>query len=251
MQSVIVTGASSGIGRAAALRFGQGGYGVLAVGRNEQALRDVAAAIDTAGGRCSTLAMDLAEHDAAEAVVRAAVDAFGRIDVLVNAAGVIRSGTIETTVIDEADYMMGINVKVPLLLMQASVPELAKTRGSVVNVSSVAGLRAFPGILVYCISKAALDQLTRCSALELAPKGIRVNAVNPGVVISNLHRRAGMDEEAYAQFLEHSKTTHPLGRAGEPAEVADLIFFLASERAGWITGETISIDGGRHLTCAR
>jgi NAD(P)-dependent dehydrogenase (short-subunit alcohol dehydrogenase family) len=96
-----------------------------------------------------------------------------------------------------------------------------------------------------------MDQLTRCAALEMAPHGVRVNAVNPGVTISNLHRRSGMTEDAYAAFLERSKETHPLGRAGQPDEIADLIWFLASDRSGWITGETISIDGGRHLTCAR
>jgi NAD(P)-dependent dehydrogenase (short-subunit alcohol dehydrogenase family) len=118
-------------------------------------------------------------------------------------------------------------------------------------VSSVTGLRAFPGVLAYCVSKAGVDQLTRCAALELAPHGVRVNAVNPGVTVTNLHRRSGVDEEKYAAFLERAQTTHPLGRAGEPEEIAELIWFLASDRAGWITGETISIDGGRHLTCAR
>src|SRR5207248_3321688 len=122
---------------------------------------------------------------------------------------------------------------------------------SVVNVSSVTGLRAFPGVLAYCVSKAGVDQLTRCAALDLAPQGVRVNAVNPGVVVSNLHRRSGMSEERYAEFLERSKQTHPLGRPGEVEEIAELIWFLASDRAAWITGETISIDGGRHLTCAR
>jgi NAD(P)-dependent dehydrogenase (short-subunit alcohol dehydrogenase family) len=121
----------------------------------------------------------------------------------------------------------------------------------VVNVSSVTGLRAFPGIAGYCVSKAGLDQLTRCAALELAPRGVRVNAVNPGVVVTDLHRRAGFSEDTYAAFLERATQTHPLGRPGEPEEIADLIAFLASDRAGWITGETISIDGGRHLTCAR
>jgi NAD(P)-dependent dehydrogenase (short-subunit alcohol dehydrogenase family) len=118
-------------------------------------------------------------------------------------------------------------------------------------VSSVTGTRSFPGVLAYCVSKAGVDHLTRCAALELAPKGIRVNAVNPGVVVSNLHRRSGMTEENYAAFLERSKETHPLGRAGQADEIADLIVFLASSRAGWITGETVAIDGGRHLTCAR
>jgi len=147
--------------------------------------------------------------------------------------------------------MMDINLRAPFRLMREAVPLLEASRGSIVNVSSVTGLRAFPGVLAYCVSKAGVDHLTRCAALELAPKGIRVNAVNPGVVVTNLHRRSGMAEDKYAAFLEHSKTTHPMGRAGTPDEIAELIVFLASDRAGWITGETISIDGGRHLTCAR
>jgi NAD(P)-dependent dehydrogenase (short-subunit alcohol dehydrogenase family) len=251
MKSAVVTGASSGIGRATAIRLGREGYGVVAVARNASALEDVAAVIRSAGGRCAPLPLDLMDDDAGKRVVEHAVTAFGRIDVLVNAAGIIGSGSIETTDIHDGDYMMGINVRVPVVLIQAAVGELAKTRGSIVNVSSVAGLRAFPGLLVYCISKAALDQMTRCAALDLAPKGIRVNAVNPGVVTTDLHRRSGMSEASYIAFLEHSRTTHPLGRTGEPDEIADLIEFLASARAGWITGETISIDGGRHLTCAR
>jgi NAD(P)-dependent dehydrogenase (short-subunit alcohol dehydrogenase family) len=242
MKTAIVTGASSGIGRAAALRFSSEGYRVLAVGRDESALREVSSTI---------LPIDLMEDDAASRIVSHALAEFARIDVIVNAAGIIASGTIETTNLQDGDYMMGLNVRAPFALIQAAVPALAETRGSVVNVSSVAGLRAFPNLAVYCISKAALDQLTRCAALDLAPKGIRVNAVNPGVVVTNLHRRSGMTEEAYAAFLEHSKTTHPIGRAGNADEVADLIVYLASDKAGWITGETISIDGGRHLTCAR
>ncbi len=170
---------------------------------------------------------------------------------MVNAAGIIGSGSVESTTDDEWDRMIDINARAPFRLMRAAVPALAATRGAIVNVSSVTGLRAFPGVLAYCVSKAAIDQLTRCAALELAPKGVRVNAVNPGVVVSNLHRRGGMNEENYAKFLARSRETHPLGRPGEATEIADLIFFLASDAAAWITGETISIDGGRHLTCAR
>jgi NAD(P)-dependent dehydrogenase (short-subunit alcohol dehydrogenase family) len=183
--------------------------------------------------------------------VASALEHLGGITTLVTAAGIIGSGTVETTSDEEWDRMVDINARAPFRLMRAAVPALAQAKGSVVNVSSVTGTRAFPGVLAYCVSKAALDQLTRCAALELAPKGVRVNAVNPGVVVSNLHRRGGMDDARYAAFLEHSKTTHPLGRVGEVTEIADLIFFLASPQAGWITGETISIDGGRHLTCAR
>src|SRR5213075_1645648 len=147
--------------------------------------------------------------------------------------------------------MMSINLRAPFRLMREAVPHLKASKGAVVNVSSVNGLRSFAGVLAYNVSKSGMDHLTRCVALEMAPHGVRVNAVNPGVTISNLHRRSGMTEENYAAFLERSKTTHPLGRAGDVDEIAELIAFLASDRAGWITGETISIDGGRHLTCAR
>src|SRR5688572_18353733 len=111
--------------------------------------------------------------------------------------------------------MLEINLRAPFILMQKALPALIATHGNVVNVSSVTGLRAFPGVLAYCVSKAGLDQLTRCAALELAPKGVRVNAVNPGVVITEIHKRGGMTEEQYSAFLEHSKTTHPIGRVGE------------------------------------
>jgi NAD(P)-dependent dehydrogenase (short-subunit alcohol dehydrogenase family) len=106
-------------------------------------------------------------------------------------------------------------------------------------------------VLAYCVSKAGVDQLTRCAALEVAAKGIRVNAVNPGVVVTNIHKRGGMANPDYEKFIEHSKTTHPLGRVGSPDEVAELIMFLASDKASWITGATYEIDGGRGQTCAR
>jgi NAD(P)-dependent dehydrogenase (short-subunit alcohol dehydrogenase family) len=137
------------------------------------------------------------------------------------------------------------------MLTQKAMPYLIDRKGNVVNVSSVNGVRAFPGVLAYCSSKAALDQLTHCVVLEVASKGVRINAVNPGVTLTQLHRTSGMDEEAYAKFLERSTTTHPLGRVGKPEEVADLIYFLASPKAGWITGGSFAIDGGRGQTCLR
>ena len=146
---------------------------------------------------------------------------------------------------------MAVNLRAPFRLMRAAVPHLKERKGAVVNVSSVNGLRAFAGVLAYCVSKAGADHLTRCAALEMAPHGVRVNGVNPGVTVTNLHRRGGMDETQYAAFLERSKETHPLGRPGTPEEVAALILFLASDAPAWMTGETIPIDGGRHLTCLR
>jgi NAD(P)-dependent dehydrogenase (short-subunit alcohol dehydrogenase family) len=170
---------------------------------------------------------------------------------MVNAAGHINNGTIETTSIEAWDEMMNVNVRSVFCLMQHALPSLIERRGNIVNVSSVTGLRAFPGVLAYCVSKAALDQLTHCAALELAAKGVRVNAVNPGVVVTEIHKRGGMNTQAYEAFLEHSKQTHPLGRVGRPEEIAALVLFLASEQASWITGASYSIDGGRAQTCAR
>jgi len=251
MQTVIVTGASSGIGRATALRFARDGAAVLAVGRKQQALDEVARTIVQEKGRCETFVADVVTPEAPAAIVEAVERIFGGLTVLVNAAGIIASGTIETTTDVAWDEMLDVNLRAPFRLMRAAVPLLARTRGTIVNVSSVTGTRSFPGVLAYCVSKSGVDQLTRCAALELAPKGVRVNAVNPGVVVTNLHRRSGMADDHYAAFLERSKATHPMGRPGSPEEIADLIYFLASPSAGWITGETIAIDGGRHLTCAR
>ncbi|HLL71333.1 MAG TPA: glucose 1-dehydrogenase [Pyrinomonadaceae bacterium] len=250
-KSALVTGASSGIGRATALRFAASGARVALVGRDVAALEAVANEIARQGGEALVVAANVTNEEDAERAVKETVERFGSLDVLVNAAGVLANGTLEETTLNAWDAMMNVNVRAVFHLMQLAIPHLEKVGGNIVNVSSVTGLRAFPGVLAYCVSKAGVDQLTRCAALELAAKGIRVNAVNPGVVRTQVHRRGGMSEEAYAAFLEHSRGTHPLGRVGEAEEVAELILFLASERAAWITGATYSIDGGRAQTCAR
>ena len=202
-------------------------------------------------GRVHAFAADLSQEAETTNCAERVLKTFGGVDILIHAAGIIGSGTIENTTLAQWDTMMNINLRSIFHLSQLCLPSLIERKGNVVCLSSVAGLRSFPGVLGYAVSKAGLDQFTRCAALELASKGVRVNAVNPGVVVTELHRSGGMNEEQYQAFLERSKTTHPLGRVGTAEEVADLILFLASDRAGWITGGTFSIDGGRALTCAR
>lgn len=247
----VITGASSGIGRATALLFARNGSNVVGVGRNESELASLRDEGRESSGSIRIHLGDITETSQVDRLVSDTIDEHGRIDVLVNAAGIIKTGSVETTTLDDWDKMMDVNIRSVFYIMHKCVPHLAASKGNVVNVSSVTGTRAFPNVLAYCVSKAAADQLTRCTALELAPRGVRVNAVNPGVVVTNLHRRGGMAEDDYSKFLENARNTHPIGRPGQPEEVAELIYFLASEKASWITGATYEIDGGRAQTCAR
>lgn len=247
----LITGASSGIGRATAIAFAREGAKVMLVARNEHALHDLVATIGRDPADIGLVIADVTRETQIKQCIDATMAKFGGIDILVNSAGIIASGNIENTRVEDWDYMMNVNLRAVFLMMQYALPSLIERKGNIVNVSSVTGLRAFPNVLAYCVSKAGVDQLTRCAALELASKGVRVNAVNPGVTLTNLHRNSGMNEATYQAFIEHSKSTHPLGRIGMPEEVAELILFLASPKASWITGVTYSIDGGRAQTCAR
>lgn len=243
-KTVLVTGATSGIGKATAELLAAKGATVIATGRNASNLPRHDHIVPVPG--------DLTDATFRGRLVEAAEQAGkGRLDALVNAAGIIGTGSIETTSLESFDFMMDINVRTLFDLTQRCADLLRAAKGSIVNVSSVTGTRAFPGVLSYCVSKAAVDQMTRCIALELAEHGVRCNAVNPGVVRTNLHRNGGMSEDDYAAFVERSATTHPLGRIGEPEEVAEMIAFLAGDQSKWITGECIAVDGGRAQTCAR
>jgi NAD(P)-dependent dehydrogenase (short-subunit alcohol dehydrogenase family) len=247
----VVTGASSGIGRAATLGLAAAGASVVAVGRNQAALEAVMAEIGHTGQQAIAVVADVTDAGAPAAIVDGAVSRFGAIDVLVNAAGILATGGTDATDDELWDRVMAINVRAPFRLMRDAFPHLKARRGAVVNVSSVNGRRVFPGLAVYNTSKAALDHLTRTAAIDWAPHGVRVNAVNPGVTVTNLHRRGGMNEQAYEAFLVRAKETHPLGRPGQVSDIASMILFLASDQSAWMTGETIAVDGGRHLTCAR
>ena len=161
-----VTGATSGIGQACAIAFANAGAKVVCVGRKTEALKDVEKKIRETGAEALTIEADLSREQEAEQRFNVQFEVFGGIDVLVNAAGHISNGTIENTSLEAWDDMMNVNVRASFQLMQKALPSLIERRGNIVNVSSVTGLRAFPGVLAYCVSKAALDQLTRCASLE-------------------------------------------------------------------------------------
>lgn len=251
----IITGASSGIGWSTAQLFARLGARLSLSGRDPAKLNAIAEACQQLSSppenKIHLTVGDLTDTSVAENLVESTSKKFGKIDILVNCAGIIGTGTIEQTTLEQYDTMFAVNVRSVYHLMMLAVPHLILSRGNIVNVSSVNGMRSFPGVLAYCMSKSAVDQLTTCAALELASKQVRVNAVNPGVIVTELQKRGGLSEENYAAFLERSKTTHPLGRPGRPEEAAKVIAFLASDAASFVTGVTLPVDGGRHATCAR
>ncbi|XP_069125123.1 3-oxoacyl-[acyl-carrier-protein] reductase FabG-like [Argopecten irradians] len=246
----LITGASSGIGAATSVLFSKLGVKLALTGRKEDNLQKV-------GQQCShgekplLVPGDLAKEEDVKTVFDKTVNHYKKLDILVNCAGIIELGNIENTTLEQYDRVFNINVRSVYYMTMLAAPYLIKTQGNIVNVSSVNGIRSFPNVLAYNMSKVALDQLTRCVALELAEKQVRVNNVNPGVIITELQKRGGLDDEAYAKFLERSKETHAMGRPGQPEEVASVIAFLASDDASFVTGASVPIDGGRHAMCPR
>ena len=249
-KAVLVSGASSGIGRATARALAAEGAKLALAGRRRERLESVAAECIALGGAACIVTGDVREESVCATWVGEAVAAYGGLDGLVNAAGVIGNGGIATTEPAEWDRVMDSNLRSVFLLTRVASPELVRRKGAVVNVSSVSGPRPYANLLAYCVSKAAVDALTRCAALDLAPQGVRVNAVNPGVVVTELHTVTQAIAD-YPAFLERAKSTHPLGRPGQAEEIAATILFLLSDEAGWITGATLPIDGGRALTSLR
>jgi len=250
-KKILVTGASSGIGRATCLVLSREGAKVCATGRNTEALNELKTQIS-----CEYVSGDLTQDGECKRVVDEASQKLGGLTTLVNCAGALKGGAFGTDACNLENFMFNFNsnTKTVFEMMQHVIPHLRKSGvasgPSIVNISSVNGQMSFPGVASYCSSKASVDMLTKCASVDLAGDGIRVNAICPGVVVTSLQKRGGMTDEAYQAFHQRSiEVTHPLSKAlnrvATPEEVGELVLFLVSDKAGFITGDCIKLDGGR------
>jgi NAD(P)-dependent dehydrogenase (short-subunit alcohol dehydrogenase family) len=241
---VIVTGGSSGIGRAAAQRFAAQGDKVLITGRRPEPIHAAA----TEHANLVGFVADVASPTDAGRTVAEAIDRWGRLDALINNAGAGAILPLAEAKADRITDIFSVNVLGPSLLASAALPHLEKTRGTIVNVSSTFGHKPGSALSHYAASKAALEHLTRCWALELAPVGIRVNAVAAGPTESGaLTGMMGLSLEQAAALKEQERAQIPLGRRGIPDDIASWIVRLVDPEAGWMTGQVIAIDGGLGL----
>jgi NAD(P)-dependent dehydrogenase (short-subunit alcohol dehydrogenase family) len=238
---VVVTGGGGGIGLAAARAFAKEGANVLITGRRATRLEEIV----RAEPRIEALTADVANPQDARRTIDRAIELWGRVDVLVNNAGAGAPMALLDTTLEHAKDVYAVNAIGPTMLAAAAAPHLIRARGSIVNISSSLAQKAVAGFGAYCASKAALEQLTRCWALELAPHGVRVNAVASGPVESDFLRdRMGLSEATVEAVKEQERSIIPLGRRGVPEDVARWIVALASKDADWVTGQVFNIDGG-------
>jgi NAD(P)-dependent dehydrogenase (short-subunit alcohol dehydrogenase family) len=243
----IITGAGSGMGRVFSQTFAKEGAKVMAVDINEESGRETVKMIADSGGEAKFVLGDVSRSDGAEGAVKACIDAYGRLDILFNNAGVQSMGTVLETKEEDWDRILRVNTKSMFLMSKFAVPALARSgHGVIINMGSDAGLIGNPKTAAYCASKGAVIALTRAMALDHAEAGIRVNCICPGAIDTPLHKQV-MNELSPTEreaWKSRVKVRYPLGRIGTPEEVANLALFLASDRSSFMTGAAVSIDGG-------
>ena len=236
--TALITGSTSGIGRATASALADRGAHVVISGRDAKRGERAAERIRAVGGEADFIAADLRDEASARSLARQAVETAGPIDILVNNAGIFPSSSTAATTESQFDDVYAVNVKAPFFLVAELGPQMAQRgKGAIVNISSIAAEKGFPGKSLYGSSKASLVLLTKAWATEFGPSGVRVNAVNPGPVRTEGTDSAGEDLK---QFYDGT----PSGRAGTPEEVAAAVAFLASDDAGYIQGAVLPVDGG-------
>lgn len=239
---VLITGGSSGIGAATAVLFAKNGATVAIVGRNLARLESVSEQCESVGKKPLSIQADISVDDKAKEVVNKTVDTFGKLNVLINNAGIVSLASIMTgNLLEEYDKIMNINLRAVINLTTLAAPYLIETKGNIVNVSSIAAetyLRK-PALMSYAISKAGLDNFTKGAALELLSKGVRVNSVCPGLTRTNIFSNNGLNRS-----WEEIRVEYGVHRILEPDEVADLICYLASDKARGIAGVNYVIDNG-------
>jgi NAD(P)-dependent dehydrogenase (short-subunit alcohol dehydrogenase family) len=243
-RAALITGAAGGIGLGCAEAFAKEGCDLVLL--DLDAPRVTAAAKDLAertGRKVHALACDLADAEAARVAVTQAVALLGSIDVLVNNAGILAPGDILDAELEDFDRVLAVNLRAPFIVGQAVARHMveAKIRGSIINMSSINAVLAIPNQVAYVTSKGGINQLTKAMALGLAPYGVRVNAIGPGTIVTDILKGVMENEEARHRVLQRT----PLKRFGEPEEIGRVAVFLASEDASYMTGQTIYPDGGR------
>ena len=251
-KTAVITGAGTGIGRAIAKRFHDEGAFVVVSGRRMSKIEETADLCSPSCERALIVTADVTLEDDVKILIDTTLRETGRFDILVNKAGVMRFAKLDEAPFEEWDLMLRTNAFAPWRLMVNAVPHMkASGSGSIINISSIAGIKAFPGAGIYCMSKAAMQVLSQVMAMEVAADNIRVNCILPALVEDTELAHPIVGKENIGTFYDNLRQLHPMGRNGKPADIADAALFFASEQSAWVTGVLMSVDGGRHMATNR